>query len=72
MELTDRIKGFIGSIDEKFADEQCNLSYNKLEFIDLVQRVEDHFIVEIDDEVLNEIANTKDLIDEVERLIKAR
>jgi acyl carrier protein len=69
MELADRIKGFIGSIDEKFADEECNLSYNKLEFIALVQRTEEHFGIEIADDVLNQIVTTKDLTDEVCKLL---
>jgi acyl carrier protein len=69
MELADRIKGFIGSIDEKFADEECNLSYNKLEFIALVQRTEEHFGIEIADDVLNQIVTTKDLTDEVSKLL---
>ena len=69
MITSDKIKDFIVSIDEKFNNDQCNLSYNKLEFIDLVQRVEEHFNIEIDDKVLNGIVNIKDLIVEVQKLV---
>ena len=69
MELTDKVKDFISSIDKKFADDECNLSYNKLEFIHLVQQVEVQFDIEINDAKLNEIVKIKDLTDEVVQIL---
>lgn len=65
MDLTNTVKDFVSSINEKFANDECNLSYNKLEFIYLVQQAEEKFNVEITDEELNEIVKVSDLIEKV-------
>lgn len=71
MSMTNEIHNFVSSLDAKFADGECNLTSNKLEYIHLVQEVEEHFGIEINDAKLNQITNVQDLIEEVILAIEA-
>ena len=62
------ISEFIKTIDSKF-EPHCNLTANKLEYINLVETVEEHYNIIIRDDVLNEIAVVQDLINEVVKLL---
>ena len=47
-----------------------NRTENPIRFIALVQEVEEHFNIEINDDLLNNIYTVQGLIEEVEKLLK--
>lgn len=63
-DLKNEIKHFILSLNEKFVDN-CNLSYNKLEYIALVEEVEEKYDIILSDDVLNSIVEVQDLVEQV-------
>jgi|688.fasta_scaffold853166_2 hypothetical protein len=68
MVAANEVSEFILTINPKF-EGHCNLTANKLEYIDLVENVEEHFNITIRDDVLNEIAVVQDLINETVKLL---
>lgn len=70
-DLKNEIKHFILSINEKFTSD-CNLSYNKLEFISLVEEVEEKYDIVISDDVLNSIVEVQDLVEQVNVAIQSK
>lgn len=67
---TNEIQLFVSSIDSKFENSECNLTNNKLEFIHLVQSVEEKFNITIDDKDLNAITNVQELIEHTIQVIE--
>jgi hypothetical protein len=66
MDYKESIKYFIESSNHKF-----NLD-NKIEFIALVDELEIKYDITINDDFLNQVTKVQDLIDEVDKAIKAK
>lgn len=62
------VADYIKNINPKF-EGHCNLTANKLEFISLVEDVEDYYNITIRDDILNEIAVVQDLINETVKIL---